>query len=102
MSLSREELGKIQHFPFENVESDTEIYSWCFALNEEVCTVNALFDVFFCPCCSLSAQKHVLDNIKPQGDRFVFPDIHRVVVLASGRVLNWGANGILPSGAGAA
>ena len=32
-----------------------------------------------------------VDNIKPQGDRFVFPDMHRVIVLASGRLLNWGA-----------
>ena len=33
----------------------------------------------------------LVDNIKPQGDRFVFTDIHRVFVLASGRLLNWGA-----------
>ena len=32
-----------------------------------------------------------VDNIKPQGDRFVFPDIHCVIVLDSGRLLNWGA-----------
>ena len=36
----------------------------------------------------------IVDNIKPEGDRFVFPDIHRVVLLASGRLLNWG---ILPA-----
>ena len=29
----------------------------------------------------------IVNNIKPQGDRFVFPDIHRVIVLASGRLL---------------
>ena len=44
MSLSTEKLGKITHFLSENVESDTEINSWCFVLNEEVCTVNALLD----------------------------------------------------------
>ena len=33
----------------------------------------------------------IVDSIKPQGDRFVFPDIHRVIVLDSGRLLNWGA-----------
>ena len=33
----------------------------------------------------------MVDNIKPQGDRFVFSDIHRVIVLASGRLLNWSA-----------
>jgi len=30
------------------------------------------------------------DNIKPQVDRFVFPDGHGVIVLASGRLLNLG------------
>ena len=29
----------------------------------------------------------IVDNIKPQVDRFVFPDVHRVIVVASGRVL---------------
>jgi len=32
----------------------------------------------------------VVDNIKPQVDRFVFPDGHGVIVLASGRLLNLG------------
>merc|ERR1719191_2695940 len=31
-----------------------------------------------------------VENIKPQGDRFVFPDGHGVIVLASGRLLNLG------------
>ena len=31
----------------------------------------------------------IVNNIKPQGDRFVFPDIRRVIVLASGRLLIW-------------
>jgi len=31
-----------------------------------------------------------VDNIKPQVDRFVFPDGHGVIVLASGRLLNLG------------
>ena len=44
MTRSTEELGKFPTFPRENVDSDTEITSWCFVLNEEVCTVNALFD----------------------------------------------------------
>merc|ERR1711959_858170 len=30
------------------------------------------------------------DNIKPQVDRFIFPDGHGVIVLASGRLLNLG------------
>ena len=30
------------------------------------------------------------DNIKPQVDRWVFPDGHGVIVLASGRLLNLG------------
>ena len=29
----------------------------------------------------------IVDNIKPQVDRFVFPDVHRVIVVASGRLL---------------
>merc|ERR1712194_683640 len=32
----------------------------------------------------------VCENIKPQVDRFVFPDGHGVIVLASGRLLNLG------------
>jgi len=31
-----------------------------------------------------------IDNIKPQVDRFIFPDGHGVIVLASGRLLNLG------------
>merc|ERR1739846_16956 len=31
-----------------------------------------------------------VDNIKPQVDRFIFPDGHAVIVLASGRLLNLG------------
>merc|ERR1719284_2393007 len=31
-----------------------------------------------------------VDNIKPQVDRFVFPDGHGVILLASGRLLNLG------------
>jgi len=31
-----------------------------------------------------------IDNIKPQVDRFVFPDGHGVIILASGRLLNLG------------
>merc|ERR1712176_825469 len=31
-----------------------------------------------------------VENIKPQVDRFVFPDGHGVIVLASGRLLNLG------------
>merc|ERR1711903_155578 len=31
-----------------------------------------------------------IENIKPQVDRFVFPDGHGVIVLASGRLLNLG------------
>merc|ERR1712013_950761 len=31
-----------------------------------------------------------VENIKPQGDRFLFPDGHGVIVLASGRLLNLG------------
>merc|ERR1711953_630004 len=31
-----------------------------------------------------------VDNIKPQVDRFVFPDGHGVIILASGRLLNLG------------
>merc|ERR1739844_502025 len=31
-----------------------------------------------------------IDNIKPQCDRFVFPDGHGIIVLASGRLLNLG------------
>merc|ERR1711865_1358046 len=31
-----------------------------------------------------------VDNIKPQVDRFIFPDGHGVIVLASGRLLNLG------------
>jgi len=31
-----------------------------------------------------------MDNIKPQVDRFVFPDGHGVIVLASGRLMNLG------------
>ena len=30
------------------------------------------------------------DNIKPQVDRFTFPDGHSIIVLASGRLLNLG------------
>lgn len=30
------------------------------------------------------------ENIKPQVDRFVFPDGHGVIVLAEGRLLNLG------------
>merc|ERR1719378_1543135 len=30
------------------------------------------------------------ENIKPQVDRFVFPDGHGIIVLASGRLLNLG------------
>ena len=33
----------------------------------------------------------IVGDIKSQGDRFVFPDIHRVIVLDSGRLLIWGA-----------
>ena len=45
----------------------------------------------------------IVDNIKPQGDRFVFSDIQREIVLASGRLLNWGAPlASFPLGAGAA
>ena len=29
----------------------------------------------------------IVDNIKPQVDRFVFPDVHRVIVVGSGRLL---------------
>ena len=32
-----------------------------------------------------------VDNIKPLVDSFVIPDLHRVFVPASGRLLNWGA-----------
>ena len=32
-----------------------------------------------------------VDNIKPLVDRFVIPDLHRVFVPASGRLLNWSA-----------
>ena len=32
-----------------------------------------------------------VDNIKPLVDRFVIPDLHRVFVPASGRLLDWGA-----------
>merc|ERR1712028_259365 len=32
----------------------------------------------------------VVENIKPQVDRFVFPDGHGVIILASGRLLNLG------------
>merc|ERR1711862_1010909 len=39
-----------------------------------------------------------VENIKPQVDRFVFPDGHGVIVLASGRLLNLGcATGTHPS-----
>merc|ERR1712159_248014 len=31
-----------------------------------------------------------IDNIKPQVDRFVFPDGHGVIILAAGRLLNLG------------
>merc|ERR1719361_2301834 len=31
-----------------------------------------------------------IENIKPQGDRFIFPDGHGIIVLASGRLLNLG------------
>merc|ERR1712063_1280 len=31
-----------------------------------------------------------VENIKPQVDRFIFPDGHGVIVLASGRLLNLG------------
>merc|ERR1712164_165736 len=31
-----------------------------------------------------------IDNIKPQVDRFIFPDGHGIIVLASGRLLNLG------------
>merc|ERR1712019_106658 len=31
-----------------------------------------------------------VENIKPQVDRFVFPDGHGIIVLASGRLLNLG------------
>merc|ERR1711996_78910 len=31
-----------------------------------------------------------VENIKPQVDRFVFPDGHGVIILASGRLLNLG------------
>merc|ERR1719169_102732 len=31
-----------------------------------------------------------VDNIKPQVDRFIFPDGHGIIVLASGRLLNLG------------
>merc|ERR1740123_1562607 len=31
-----------------------------------------------------------IENIKPQVDRFVFPDGHGVIILASGRLLNLG------------
>merc|ERR1711916_318636 len=47
------------------------------------------------PICALQACMEGLegmkvDNINPQVDRFVFPDGHGVVVLASGRLLNLG------------
>merc|ERR1711964_918623 len=39
----------------------------------------------------LEATKGIkVDNIKPQVDRYVFPDGHGVIVLASGRLLNLG------------
>merc|ERR1719351_321822 len=38
-----------------------------------------------------------VDNIKPQVDRFVFPDGHGVIVLASGRLLNLGCTTGHPS-----
>merc|ERR1712032_417010 len=38
-----------------------------------------------------------VENIKPQVDRFVFPDGHGVIVLASGRLLNLGCATGLPS-----
>ena len=31
-----------------------------------------------------------IENIKPQVDRFVFPDGHAIIILASGRLLNLG------------
>merc|ERR1711988_921911 len=37
------------------------------------------------------------DNIKPQVDRFVFPDGHGIIVLASGRLLNLGCTTGHPS-----
>merc|ERR1712194_636018 len=36
-------------------------------------------------------------NIKPQVDRFVFPDGHGVIILASGRLLNLGCATVHPS-----
>merc|ERR1712053_11622 len=38
-----------------------------------------------------------VENIKPQVDRFVFPDGHGVIVLASGRLLNLGCAAGHPS-----
>merc|ERR1712071_179435 len=39
-----------------------------------------------------------VENIKPQVDRFVFPDGHGVIVLASGRLVNLGCATGPPSG----
>merc|ERR1711879_860652 len=38
-----------------------------------------------------------IENIKPQTDRFVFPDGHGIIILASGRLLNLGCATGLPS-----
>merc|ERR1712070_822913 len=38
-----------------------------------------------------------VENIKPQVDRFVFPDGHGVIVLAEGRLLNLGCATVHPS-----
>merc|ERR1712194_987471 len=38
-----------------------------------------------------------VENIKPQVDRFVFPDGHGIIVLASGRLLNLGCATGYPS-----
>merc|ERR1712176_918826 len=38
-----------------------------------------------------------VENIKPQVDRFVFPDGHGVIILAEGRLLNLGCATCHPS-----
>jgi hypothetical protein len=52
--------------------------------DQRFCFIVALCCFFTCPA-GIKRQ-----NIKPQCDRFIFPDGHGVIVLAEGRLLNLG------------
>merc|ERR1712048_1271621 len=60
------------------------------AINVNDCVTKSKFDneIEMAELEGLEGMK--VENIKPQVDRFVFPDGHGIIVLASGRLLNLG------------